>query len=105
MAFAKSILVPAEEILRISCLHDGNESFETTRACIRVFAIRSESRDRPMPIVRVNIFFFSFTRDSLKNQMTRLVERTRSIQDSHKPDVKKKILITVAIFSNALAYI
>lgn len=50
-------------------------------------------------------FFFSFTRDSLKNQMTRLVERTRSIQDSHKPDVKKKILITVAIFSNALAYI
>lgn len=60
MAFAKSILVPAEEILRISCLHDGNESFETTRACIRVFAIRSESRDRPMPIVRVNVFFFSF---------------------------------------------
>lgn len=103
MAFAKSILVPAEEILRISCLHDGNESFETTRACIRVFAIRSESRDRP--IVRVNVFFFSFTRDSLKNQMTRLVERTRSIQDSHKPAVKKKILITVAIFSNALAYI
>lgn len=48
---------------------------------------------------------FFFLLDSLKNQMTRLVERTRSIQDSHKPAVKKKILITVAIFSNALAYI
>lgn len=80
MAFAKSILVPAEEIVRISCLHDGNESFETARACIRVFAIRSKSRDiisrnRPMPIARVDVSFFSFflTRDSFGNQMTEAV--------------------------------
>lgn len=74
------------------------------------------SRNRPMPIVRVNVFFFFFTRDSFRNQITRsmpsafgrtmytLLTKIRATRTIRKKNIVPVILILFRIFSNALAY-
>lgn len=77
MAFAKSILVPAEEIVRISCLHDGNESlskrlelayeflqFEATLASYKSQPINANCSSRRSPPPLPSSFYETFFQES-----------------------------------------